>query len=161
MKNRRKLHVFIAVGALLLVSGLALSAGRITQVCVYHRWETKQIAILKRDLGSGNGLMPDPEQNSDYTRLVELGISVRPLLLARLRTLSATTHQADEVYLVSLKEYIAYAISDISGWPRSEMDSRRRAFKSLAECVLARCQEQAEPRHGSEPQRRKGGSPAQ
>jgi hypothetical protein len=122
----------VAAGAFVVAD-----SARIHEYEIFSAWEAKQIKILKEN--SGNGFAPLPEWNPDYAKLVALGLTARPFLLEKLRDMSARPYRDDATYLSSLPRYVAYAIVDVSDWPRDDVAKQSKEYKWLEDYVLARC----------------------
>src|SRR5439155_16413994 len=108
------------------------SSNLLRTYAVFYTWKSKQIEILKENSLSGNGLAPLPEQNPDYRRLVAIGPKLRPFLISELKHLSAQPYQDEAPYLSSLPRYVAYALVDVSGWSRVDLEKESKRYKSLA-----------------------------
>ena len=103
---------------------MLLRAGSLRLCCCYYVWESKQRDILLANVG--NGLAPSPEQNSEFPRLVSLGRSDLPFLVRKLTQLMAKRYPDNESYLYGLSRYVAFAVADVSGWDRRELQAQAK-----------------------------------
>src|SRR5213596_644209 len=122
-----------AVGCAVLIVVLVASSNLLRTYAVFYTWKSKQIEILKENSLAGNGLAPLPEQNPDYGRLVAIGPKLKPFLIGKLQHLSAQPYQNEAPYLSSLPRYVAYAVVDVSGWPREDVEKESKHYKSLGD----------------------------